>query len=87
MAEEACAALATSAGQLIADFKAPDPAGSGLGQLVAMVAAVAAVVSRRFGPCSAWQLAAAMTGGRLLAPTGPPTPVAANTSVLWAMSM
>lgn len=51
-----------------------EPAGSGFADAVAALGAVAAAARRRLGvvgAVSAWQLASAVTGGRLLAPAGP----------------
>lgn len=68
----------------------PDPvpprrAGSQLADAVAAVAAAAAAAASRFGDCvvtvSAWELAAAVTSGTLLAPGPAVTP--ANTSRLF----
>jgi hypothetical protein len=62
--------------ELEADPAPAAPAGSPLADAVAAVGAGAAAVRRRFGVAvvvvSAWQVAAALTHGRLLAPT-PPT--------------
>jgi hypothetical protein len=77
--------LAGLAAELGAEFDVPLPAGSVIGDLVALAGAVAAAASRRLGPCDPWRLLAAATGGRLLAPGGlDPGAVIANTSSLWA---
>ncbi|SBW22301.1 hypothetical protein FDG2_2437 [Candidatus Protofrankia californiensis] len=61
------------------------PAGSPLGDAVNAVLAVGVAVTARWGPgvgaVSPWEVACAVTGGRLLAPH--PTPVAINTSRPW----
>jgi hypothetical protein len=85
VAGEVWVVLAGLAAELGAEFEAPAPAGSPLGDLVALAGAVAAAAARRLGPCEPWRLVAAATGGRLLAPGGPvPAAAAGNTSCLWA---
>lgn len=63
----------------------PEPAATGLGDAVAAIVAAAVAVVRRWGGAvsglSAWELTAAVTSGRLLAPTG--TPMSINTSRPW----
>lgn len=63
----------------------PEPAEDGLGDAVAVVVAAAVAVVGRWGSAvsglSVWELAAAVTSGRLLAPTG--TPISINTSRPW----
>ena len=63
----------------------PDPGGSALAEVVAVIAAVAAATVRRWGAAvsglSAWELAAAVTSGGLLTPTG--LVVSINTSCPW----
>ena len=63
----------------------PDPGGSALAEVVAVIAAVAAATARRWGAAvsglSAWELAAAVTSGGLLTPTG--LVVSINTSCPW----
>jgi hypothetical protein len=57
------------------------PAGSAFADAVESIGAVAAAARRRLGvvgAVSAWQLVAAISGGWLLAPTGPAGPI--NTS-------
>lgn len=59
----------------------PGPAGSAFADAVEAIGAVAAAARRRLGvigAVTAWQLAAAISGGRLLAPAGPAKP--SNTS-------
>jgi hypothetical protein len=76
--------LLAVAAELGAEFDEPEPAGSPVGDVVALVGAVAAAASRRLGPCDPWRLAAAVTGGQLLASSGPPLPgELINTSCLW----
>jgi hypothetical protein len=61
------------------------PAGSVLADTVQVIGAAAAAARRRLGvvgAVSAWQLASAVTGGRLLAPAGPADSI--NTSWPWA---
>ena len=65
----------------------PPPAGSAAADAVGAVGAAAA--ARRFGPRSPWWLAAAATGGRLLAPDGIQAELiisggAGNTTSPWA---
>jgi hypothetical protein len=63
----------------------PGPAGSPAGDAVAAIAAAAAAAARRWGRdalvLSAWELAAAVSSGRLLAPGS--TQVTLNTSCPW----
>lgn len=72
--------------RLDADVPAAGPSGSLFAEAVAAVLATAVAVTRRWGvpvfTLSAWEVAVAVTGGRLLAPS-PPT-VLTNTSRLWA---
>jgi hypothetical protein len=72
--------------QTDADTPPPAPAGSPFGDAVAAVIAAAAAITRRWGSVvsvlSAWEVAAAVTNGRLLAP-GLPAELT-NTSCLWA---
>ena len=59
----------------------PAPAGSVFADAVEAIGAVAAAARRRLGvvgAVSAWQLASAITGGRLLAPTGPAESINTN---------
>jgi hypothetical protein len=77
-------ALAGLAAELGAEFEAPAPTGTAVGEVVALVGAVAAAATRRLGPCDPWRLAAAATSGRLVIPAGPPAPEELiNTSCLW----
>jgi hypothetical protein len=85
VADRVRAALLAVAAELGAEFTVPDPAGSVIADVVALVGAVAAAAVRRLGRCAPWRLAAAVTGGRLLAPPGPATPTESiNTSRPWA---
>lgn len=63
----------------------PEPATSRAGDAVAALLAAAAAVTRRWAATvvglSPWELAAAVTGGRLLAPPSPKKSI--NTSWLW----
>ncbi|MPZ65456.1 MAG: hypothetical protein GEU83_08025 [Pseudonocardiaceae bacterium] len=63
----------------------PQPAASALGDAVAAILAAAVAVVRRWGDAvsglSPWELAAAVSSGRLLAPAG--TPMSINTSRPW----
>lgn len=63
----------------------PTPAVTGLGDAVAVIVAAAVAVVARWGAVvsglSAWELAAAVTSGRLLSPTDPPMSI--NTSRPW----
>jgi hypothetical protein len=63
----------------------PEPAATALGDAVAAIVAAAVATAGRWGAAvsglSPWELAAAVTSGRLLAPVG--TPMSINTSRLW----
>jgi hypothetical protein len=63
----------------------PGPAGSLAADAVAAIVAAAAAAARRWGRdvfvLSAWELAAAVSSGRLLAPGSTPVPL--NTSCPW----
>jgi len=63
----------------------PEPAGTALGDAVAAVIAAAVAVVRRWGVAvsglSPWELAAAVTSGRLLTPAD--TPMSINASCPW----
>jgi hypothetical protein len=63
----------------------PQPAATGLGDAVAAIVAAAVSTAGRWGGAvsglSPWELAAAVTSGRLLAPPG--TPMSINTSRPW----
>jgi len=63
----------------------PDPDGGALAEAVAVLVAAALATVRRWGTAvsglSVWELAAAVTSGGLLTPTGPA--VSINTSCPW----
>lgn len=63
----------------------PEPAATALGNAVAVIVAAAVATVRRWGGAvsglSPWELAAAVSSGRLLAPAG--TPMSINTSCPW----
>jgi hypothetical protein len=68
-----------------ADTPPVQPAGSGFADAVAAVGSAVAAMARRWPAVlavSAWEVAAAVTGGRLLAASGPA--MVTNTSRLWA---
>jgi hypothetical protein len=70
-----------------ADTPPVEPAGSGFADAVAAVGSAVAAMARRWPlllTLSAWEVAAAVTGGRLLAASVPV--VLTNTSRLWAGS-
>lgn len=83
------AVLAAAAGELGTEFTTPAPTAGPVGAVVELVGALARAVARRLGSsCEPWRLAAVISGGRLLAPTGPDlgsgVGVAGNTSRPWA---
>ena len=89
VAQRVLAVLAVSAAQLGTEFVPPAPTADPVAAVVEMLGALAAAVARRLGgSCSPWRLAAAVTGGRLLAPAGPDLgPAGAmgrNTNSLWS---
>lgn len=89
VAARVLAALAAVAAELGTEFAAPAPTGDPVGAVVEWVGALARAVARRLGgSCEPWRLAAVISGGRLLAPTGPDlgsgVGVAGNTSRPWA---
>ncbi|MDN5920074.1 MAG: hypothetical protein L0I76_34070 [Pseudonocardia sp.] len=89
VAARALAVLAAAAAELGTEFVAPVPTNDPVGAVVELVGALARAVARRLGgSCEPWRLAAVISGGRLLAPTGPDlgsdAGVAGNTSRLWA---
>lgn len=55
--------LLALAAECDAELALPDPAGSALGDLLAALGAACAAVTRRLGPCSPWQLLAAVSDG------------------------
>lgn len=88
IAERVRAALGMVAGELGAEFTVPEPTGTPIGDVVALLGAVAAAATRRLGPCEPWRLASALSGGRLLAPAGPVVMSEwINTTRLWAAAV
>ncbi len=83
-AEQVRSVFTALAASLVTDPPLPAPAGSAAADAVAAVAAAAAAAARvpGVGVVARWELAAAVTCGRLLAPSWP-APVA-NMSWLWA---
>lgn len=81
--------LAVTAAELGVEFTPPTATVGPVAGVVELLGALACAVARRLGgSCSPWRLAAVLTGGRLLTPTGP-EPAAAgalgrNTNSLWA---
>ena len=89
VAQRVLAVLAVSAAQLGTEFVPPAPTADPVAAVVEMLGALAAAVARRLGgSCSPWRLAAAVTGGRLLAPAGPDLEsrwaMGRNTNSLWS---
>lgn len=89
VAQRVLAVFAAVAAQLGSEFTPPAPTVDPVAAVVELLGALGAAVARRLGgSCSSWRLAAVLTGGRLLAPTGPDLGVAAavgrNTNSLWA---
>jgi len=86
--ERVLAVLAVAAAELGTEFTPPAATGGPVAAVVELLGALAAGVARRLGgSCSPWRLAAVLTGGRLLAPTGPELVAAGalpgNTNSLW----
>jgi hypothetical protein len=81
-AEQVRSAFTVLAAGLVTDPPLPAPAGPAFADAVAAVAAAAAAAVLAVGVVSRWELAAAVTGGLLLAPSWPPR--VANMSWLWA---
>ena len=72
VADRVLAVLAAAAAEFGAEFVAPVSATDPVGAVVELVGALARAVARRLGgSCEPWRLAAVISGGRLLAPTGP----------------
>ncbi len=89
VAEQVLAVLAVVAAELGTDFTPPVATVGPVAAVVEMLGALSAAMARRLGgSCSPWRLAAVLTGGRLLAPSGPGLGSAAagrrNTNSLWA---
>lgn len=88
VAPQALAVLAVVAAELGTEFTPPATTADPVGAVVEMLGALAGSLARRLGgSCSPWRLAAVLTGGRLLAPTGPELAGAEasrrNTNSLW----
>lgn len=89
VAEQVLAVLAVAAAELGTEFTPPAVTVGPVAAVVELLGALAAAVARELGgSCSPWRLAAVLTGGRLLAPTGPELAGAGalrrNTNSLWA---
>ena len=89
VADRVLAVLAAAAAELGAEFVTPAPTADRVGAVVELLGALAGAAARRLGgSCEPWRLAAVISGGRLLAPTGPDlgagVGVAGNTSRPWA---
>lgn len=89
VAARVLAVFAAAAAEFGTEFAAPAPATVPVAAVVELVGALARAVARRLGgSCEPWRLAAVISGGRLLAPTGPDlgsgVGVAGNTSRPWA---
>ena len=89
VAEQVLAVLATAAAELGTEFTPPAVTVGPVAGVVELLGALSAAVARELGgSCSPWRLAAVLTGGRLLAPTGPELVGAGasrrNTNSLWA---
>jgi len=89
VAERVLAVLAVVAAQLGTEFVMPAAAAGPVGAVVELLGVLAAAVARRLGgSCLPWRLAAVLTGGRLLSPSGPDLgsgwAAGRNTNSLWA---
>lgn len=89
VAQRVLAVFAAVSAELGAEFTPPAPTAGPVAAVVELLGVLSAAVARRLGgSCSSWRLAAVLSGGRLLAPTGPDLGVAAalgrNTNSLWA---
>jgi hypothetical protein len=81
--------LVAAAAEFGTEFVAQAPTTEPIAAVVELVGALARAAARRLGgSCEPWRLAAVISGGRLLAPTGPDVVpgvgVAGNTSWPWA---
>ena len=88
VAPQVLAVLAAAAAELGTEFTPPAVSVGPVGAVVELLGALAAAAARQLGgSCSPWRLAAVLTGGRLLAPTGPELAGARasrrNTNSLW----
>jgi hypothetical protein len=89
VAQRVLAVFAALASQLGTDFAPPAPTADPVAAVVELLGALSSAVARRLGgSCSSWRLAAVLSGGRLLTPTGPDlgggTALGGNTNSLWA---
>ena len=89
VADRVLAVFAAAAAEFGVEFVAPAPTTGPVGAVVELVGALARAVARRLGgSCEPWRSAAVLSGGRLLAPTGPDlgsgVGVVGNTSRPWA---
>lgn len=89
VAPQVLAVLAAVAAELGTEFTPPAVTVGAVAAVVELLGALSAAVARQLGgSCSPWRLAAVLSGGRLLAPTGPELPGAGvlrrNTNSLWA---
>ncbi|HET7475849.1 MAG TPA: hypothetical protein VFJ97_07470 [Dermatophilaceae bacterium] len=87
--EQVLAVLAVVAAELGTEFTPPAAAAGPVAAVVELLGALVASVGRRLGgSCSPWRLAAVLTGGRLLSPSGPDLgsgwAAGRNTNSLWA---
>ena len=89
VAQRVLAVFAAVAAQLGTEFTPPAPTADPVAAVVELLGALSAAAARRLGgSCSSWRLAAVLTGGRLLSPSGPDlgvgTALGRNTNSLWA---
>jgi hypothetical protein len=89
VAQPVLAVFAALAAQLGTEFASPAPTADPVAAVVELLGALSSAVARRLGgSCSSWRLAAVLSGGRLLTPTGPDLGVGTawgrNTNSLWA---
>lgn len=89
VADLVLAVLAAVAAELADEFTPPAATADPVAAVVELLGILAASVARRLGgSCSPWRLAAVLTGGRLLSPSGPDLgsgwAVGRNTNSLWA---
>ena len=89
VADRVLAVLAAVAAQLGTEFVPPSPTADRVAAVAELLGALSVAMARRLGgSCSPWRLAAVLTGGRLLAPTGPEVgsrwALGRNTNSLWA---
>jgi len=89
VAQRVLAVFAALAAQLGTDFAPPAPTPDPVAAVVELLGALSSAVARRLGgSCSSWRLAAVLSGGRLLSPSGPDLAsgwaAGRNTNSLWA---